>query len=464
MQGSRVALVAADAGLAAAIQDHLRKDLGQNAFFCSFEEIGEHLARDTDGLLLVAAARAADAEPIIRLTQDICLQKLPPVILILEGKQVGPEELRSLEPYVARRLHWPDQAEALTQIVKDRCGRGREFTGTRPESLEELLRRRLLAQTPSLLPLVERIALASTHDVTVLLNGETGTGKTYLARLVHEHSPREKHRFLNVPCGAIAANLVESEFFGHVKGAFTGADRPKVGKFAAVGEGTLLLDEIDTLGLEQQATLLRVIETGEFEPVGSIETQKCHGRLIVASNINLEEAVERGRFRPDLYFRLNVMSFHLPALRERVEDIAPLARGMAARFNRKFRKDLFDISPEAMAALEAFPWPGNIRQLENIIQHAVLVSSGPELLVKHLPQAVQEHATVHANDEEQTEPTADSLHYQRDLIERNVILRALVANGYSRSRAAESLGISRVTLYKKMKKYGLMSIPLRSAQ
>jgi transcriptional regulator with PAS, ATPase and Fis domain len=300
---------------------------------------------------------------------------------------------------------------------------------------------------------VDRIALAADHDVTVLLNGETGTGKTYLARLVHEHSPRHAHRFLTVPCGAISANLVESEFFGHVKGAFTGADRPKVGKFAAVGRGTLLLDEIDTLGLEQQATLLRVIETGEFEPVGSIETQKSLARLIVASNIDLEEAVERGRFRPDLYFRLNVMSFHLPPLRERIMDIAPLTRGMAVRFNRKFNKELFEISPEAMAALEAFPWPGNLRQLENVVQHAVLVSSGPELLVQHLPAAVQDQAMTHNGHE----PVAnESLHHQRDLIERNVILRALITNGYSRTRAADSLGISRVTLYKKMKKYGLM--------
>ena len=161
-----------------------------------------------------------------------------------------------------------------------------------------------------------------------------------------------------MPCGAISANLVESEFFGHVKGAFTGADRPKVGKFAAVGEGTILLDEIDTLGLEQQATLLRVIETGEFEPVGSNETQKCTARLIVASNLDLEEAVERGKFRPDLYFRLNVMSFHLPPLRERVQDIAPLARGMAARFNRKFNKDLFDIHPEAHGRAGGVPLAG----------------------------------------------------------------------------------------------------------
>jgi DNA-binding NtrC family response regulator len=460
MSGSRLALVAADQPLADAIQAYLREHLGQPIFQCAFDGIRDHVARDTDGLIVVVAASPADGVPVQRLVQDLCLQKLPPVVLIAEGERCPGALLALLDPYVARRLRWPADAAELLQFLRE-CGRrGRGFDATPEDSLEDLLRQRLLAQTPSLLPLVERIALAAMHDVTVLLNGETGTGKTFLARLVHEHSPRKAHRFLTVPCGAIAANLIESELFGHVKGAFTGADRPKIGKFAAVGSGTLLLDEIDTLGLEQQATLLRVIETGEFEPVGSIETQRCTARLIVASNLNLEEAVARGKFRPDLYFRLNVMSFHLPPLRERVQDIAPLARGMAARFNHKFNKDLFDISPEAMAALESFPWAGNIRQLENVMQHAVLVSTGPELLFQHLPQPVQEHAAAAAANGNGHSPAGALLHHERDLIERNVIQRALVMNGYSRSRAAEMLGISRVTLYKKMKKYGLMALPL----
>jgi DNA-binding NtrC family response regulator len=461
MSGSRLALVAEDQNLAGAIQAHLKKTLGHQAFLCTFDTIRDHLGRDTDGLLLLASSSQADAENILRLVQEITLQKLPPIIMILEGGGIALAVLAGTEPYVARRLRWPADANALSQLVKDRCGRAMEFTGTRTETLEEVLRRRLLAQTPSLLPLVERIALAAAHDVTVLLNGETGTGKTFLARLIHEHSPRKKNRFLAVPCGAIASNLVESEFFGHTKGAFTGADRPKVGKFEAVGNGTLLLDEIDTLGLEQQATLLRVIETGEYEQVGSIETKMCTARLIVASNLNLEEAVERNRFRQDLYYRLNVMSFHLPPLRERVQDIAPLARGMAARFNHKFHKDLFDISTEAMDALESFPWPGNIRQLENVMQHAVLVSTGAELLLEHLPQPLQAHAALNKGD---GNLPPDTLVHNREVIERNVIQRALVNNGYSRARAAEALNISRVTLYKKMKKYGLMNFHLHPAQ
>jgi transcriptional regulator with PAS, ATPase and Fis domain len=453
---------------------------------CTYAAIRPYVGPDTDGVLLLAASSVAEAKQAVRLVQEIALQKWPPSVLVVATESAGrAKEWACLRQGTWGRdgeargaskkgsagtpgsspliplLTWPHDASLLMGLVKERLGRGRNVIGKEAESLEDIIAGRLLCWTPSLLPMVERIALAGSHDVTVLLTGETGTGKTYLARLIHDCSPRKEHRFLVVPCGALAANLVESEFFGHVKGAFTGADRPKVGKFAAAGNGTLLLDEIDALGMEQQANLLRVIETGEFEPVGSNETQLCTARIIVASNWDLEEAVERGRFRRDLYYRLNVMSFHLPALRERVQDIAPLVRGMASRFNQKFHKELFDIHPEALAALEGFPWPGNIRQLENVVQQAVLVSTGPELLLQHLPQPVQEYAQ---SLQGACNGSGDTLLHNRELAERAVIQRALASSNYSRARAASALKISRVTLYKKMKKYGLMDVPTSAVE
>jgi DNA-binding NtrC family response regulator len=453
MSRNRLALVSDDPRMAGDIQAHLRKVLGQSAFQSSFDDTLNHLEHDFDGLLLLAVTGPDGIKRVSRLVQGFCINKLPLAIVIIENEGRADANPGLLDPYVACRLRWPTEAAALTNLARARRGRARGLVGHLDEPAQGVIERRLSRLTPSLAPFAEGMALAAAHDVAVLLTGETGTGKTYLARLLHECSPRKSLPFVTVPCGAQPANLFESAFFGHVKGAFTGADRAKTGKFEAAGQGTILLDEIDTLGLEQQAALLRVIETGEYEPVGSNETKICKARIIVASNWDLQEAVDAGRFRRDLYYRINVLSFHLPPLRQRVQDIAPLVRGMVDRYNTKFQKDLFDITPHALAALASYPWPGNIRQLENSVQQAVLVSSGPHLLLEHLPHQVREYLPpfrAAAAPERH-----GSLSHNREQIERDVIQRVLSNNGYSRTQAASALGISRVTLYKKIKKYDL---------
>src|SRR5262249_4403131 len=252
-----------------------------------------------------------------------------------------------------------------------------------------------------------------------------------------------------VPCGALTDSLIESELFGHAKRAFTGADRCREGKLAAAGRGTLLLDEIDALRLGQQAKLLQALETGEYEPVGSNETHVCQARIVVASNVNLEAAAMAGRFRSDLYYRLHGMAFHLRPLRERVEDIAPLTRAMAARFAAKFNKDLFAVSTEALSVLEAFPWPGNIRQLQHVVQQAVLTSRSSTLMVVDLPETVRQ-----GNPSPVTAP-GGALCHDMEVMERATIQRVLSRSSNFR-RAAVTLGISRVALYNKRKKYGLI--------
>lgn len=320
----------------------------------------------------------------------------------------------------------------------------------------------------SSLPVKQMLAdleVAAGYDVTILLIGETGAGKTFLSRLVHEVSPRRNEPFLHVACGALPADLIESELFGHVKGAFTSAHADKDGKFLAARRGTILLDEIDVLGPEQQVKLLRVIESGEFEPVGSNRTLQSDARLIVASNLDLQPLVEQGRFRPDLYYRLNMLKFDLLPLRERKGDIIPLARKFIAEMSEKHRVQINHIDDSLFLALLRYPWPGNVRELENVIQRAVIYARQNELSSQHLPSHILACEVGPSNDGS-TAPQSPSagppLHAGKGLLgrqvalsERDIIEQTLFKNNYSRTSTAKALGISRVTLYNKMKKYGM---------
>jgi DNA-binding NtrC family response regulator len=458
----RLLLAASDPRNAPPVQTHLQRALDLTAPVVRFEDVPQLLSPETDGDILLLADAPGDALAVETVVREARVQLLPPRFAVLESETFrGMWSLDHLSPYLAGRWVWPHEARQLTAWARRGLEPGVPFPDPAAEAVPDRIRRRLVNHTPSLTGLVEQLSIAAAHDVTVLIEGETGTGKTYLARLIHDSSARRAHRFLAVACGALPGPLLAGELFGHAKGAFAGADGAKVGRLAAVGEGTLLLDEVDTLGPDTQANLLRVIETGEFEPVGSTDTQVCKARIVAATNWNLAEAVERGTFRRDLYYRLHVINFHLPPLRHRPEDIGPLVRGMVARYATRFGKKLFGVCPEALRALEAFPWPGNIRQLENVVQQAVLTSAGNELKLHHLAPL------VHARAEGGIPPTplppaagfGGTLKQSRESTERANILRALEKAGQSRTRAAQLLGVSRVTLYKKMKKYGLFNRP-----
>jgi two-component system response regulator HydG len=242
---------------------------------------------------------------------------------------------------------------------------------------------------PEMAELADQIRRVASQDTTLLFTGETGTGKTRLARMVHELSPRRDEPFLVVDCGALSPTLIESEIFGHVRGAFTDANRDRAGKLAAVGAGTLLLDEINSLPLTAQAKLLRAVDDRVFEPVGSNKAHPLRARLIAVSNAPLDREVEAGRFRGDLYYRLNIVGFLLPPLRERRSAIAPLAAKFAAEFAARNRPDVRGLSRAALRILEEYAWPGNIRELRNVIERAIALCAGPEVLPRDLPAAVR---------------------------------------------------------------------------
>lgn len=455
----RLLLVGLDLRLAHIIQAQLQRTHGEAPSIIRFEEIFQRLTPETDGAVILLASDISDVNSIQQIVRESRIQCIPVSfgVVTTEGN-FSQGVLNLIRPYVDGIWFWPQHLREVIHWAQRGFHRGVPFPDPLHESLNDRIRRRLISQTPSLVGLADQIGIAAAHDVTVLIEGETGTGKTYLARLIHECSPRRDNRFLVVACGTLNGNLIASEFFGHVKGAFTGADANKIGKFAAAGQGTILLDEIDSLSLEHQANLLRVIETGEFEPVGSNETQISRARIIAATNWNLLEAVERGVFRRDLYYRLHVISFHLPPLRDRPQDIGPLARGMIARYSTKYHKHIVDVDEDALRLLESQPWPGNIRQLENVIQQAVLNCTGHELKVLHLPTSLLTNRdSVSTPTTRGTVASFGTLKQNRETNERTNILRALEKTNHSRTRAAQLLGVSRVTLYKKMKKYGLLS-------
>jgi DNA-binding NtrC family response regulator len=315
-------------------------------------------------------------------------------------------------------------------------------------------------RTPEMFGMVERLGQIARHDVTLLLVGETGTGKTTLARIIHGLSERAGKKFLTTACGALPQELIESELFGHLRGAFTSADQNKIGRFEAAEGGTLLLDEIDVLSPREQTRLLRVIETGEYEPVGSTVTRKSNVRLIVASNVDLTKLSESKQFRSDLYYRLNVLEFQLLPLRDRRPDIVPLSMKFVAESCKEHGKTITHVASSFLKLLRQYDWPGNLRELSNQIRRAVLLSKNGLLSVDALSDAFLDAARNQkprsGSGVELNGQSNGHLSHQLSKSEREILVEALRANNNNRSATARALGISRVGFYKRMRRVGLM--------
>ncbi|MBN1550232.1 sigma-54-dependent Fis family transcriptional regulator [bacterium] len=303
------------------------------------------------------------------------------------------------------------------------------------------------------LDIINRIADSPT---TILITGESGTGKELIAQLIHNKSTREEKPFIKINCAAVPETLLESEFFGYEKGAFTGAVNSKPGRFELADGGTLFLDEIGEISREIQVKLLRVIQEREFERVGGLKTIRVDVRLIVATNIDLEKAVQEGRFRQDLFYRLNVVPIYIPPLRSRPEDIPPLVHHFIRHFNKRLNRSIQSISHEAMQILLHYSWPGNIRELENILERAILLSSESVLTANSFNSVVD---GIELDDKVNSSPLSlkEIMQRETEKIERKLLKSALEESGGNVTQAAKILGLSRKGLQLKMKKFGLQS-------
>jgi transcriptional regulator with PAS, ATPase and Fis domain len=293
-------------------------------------------------------------------------------------------------------------------------------------------------------------------DTTVLVRGENGTGKELVARAIHFNSPRKDGPFVAINCGAIPENLMESELFGHEKGAFTGASERKIGKFQLANQGTIFLDEIGELRPDMQVKLLRVLQERSFVPVGSNREVKTNARIIAATNRNLEKMIEESLFREDLFYRLNVMPIFLPPLRERIDDIPALIENFIKKFDKQHGRQIRGISHQALEVLKNYPWPGNIRELENVIEHAFIIENTDTIQVYSLPQHVRDksQATVKFDYGKEFRAPLD-FEVFKEKMEKEFIENALKANSGKINQTVAHANIPKNTLLRKIKKYNI---------
>jgi len=408
-----------------------------------------NFTRDTtsgaEGIAALEALRAADAQlPVILMTAWGTVERA------VEAMKLGAVD------YVTKP--WENDRLVRTCRAQLELGAARRSNRLLAEQ-NRVLRAELdgaydfsaiIGESPRMVEALRLLGDVAPSEATVLVTGPPGTGKELIAHALHANSPRRAKPLVKVHVGALPETLFERELFGHVRGAFTDAHEDRPGRFAVADGGTLFLDEIGTLGAAQQVRLLRVLQEGEFEPLGSTRTRKVDVRIVAATNVDLKAEIAAGRFREDLYYRLNVVEIALPALAERSEDIPVLARRFLEVFATKNRKRVGGFTDEALRALAAYAWPGNVRELENVIERAVILCRGERIGTAELPLSGQPPPAANATSG--LEALSD---YTLDELERAMIKRVLDEHKGNISRAATALGLSRAALYRRLEKFGL---------
>jgi DNA-binding NtrC family response regulator len=339
-----------------------------------------------------------------------------------------------------------DELRHLMQRMMERRFLRSEVHSLRERLGEELTVNELIGTSTAMQRVKDVIGKVAVTDSPVLIEGESGTGKELVAAAIHRLSSRSKGPFIPINCSAIPRDLLESEFFGHVRGAFSGAVADSLGLFRGANDGTIFLDEIGELPPELQVKLLRVLQEMVVRPVGSTKAYPVDVRVIAATNRNLEQAMNAGSFRQDLFYRLNVIRIHLPPLRDRRDDVPALVNHFIRRFNRRFRRDVHGVTDDALAALSAYAFPGNVRELENLIERAFAMGSREHITMADLPSLAARPSVAPSVVNNAVPTLAD--------VEKELILRALAVFNNDKEEAARALGISRRTIYRRLKEYG----------
>jgi two-component system, NtrC family, response regulator AtoC len=392
---------------------------------------------DSDGLRVLRQIKATDPDiPVILLTA-------------FSSVETAVEAMKQGAYHYANKPFNLDELVLVVQKALETTALRREVRALRASRSEPYALARIVGDSPAmraLRALLQRVAASPAS--TVLLTGESGTGKDLAAKVIHYNSDRAARPFMNITCSALPETLLESELFGHERGAFTDARQQKTGLLESADKGTVFLDEIGEMVPALQAKLLRVLEEKTFKRVGGAADIRVDVRVIAATNRDLEDAVRQGRFREDLYYRLNVMQIALPALREHASDVPLLVNFYLDRFNREFRKQVRGATDEAMGLLRSYHWPGNIRELRNAVERAMLLADGEWLMPEHFPMSVARRSTFQAFELPQEGVNLES-------VERDLVLQALTRTGWNHTKAAALLGLNRDQIRYRVEKFGL---------